>query len=79
MIQSFQVIDQNQDAFISPITLPKKQVQELKGCYSGRNGKNSKYRGIIKRYQDFTEGQKKLMVLVAPCLSLWKMWHYEFR
>jgi DNA helicase-2/ATP-dependent DNA helicase PcrA len=25
MIQSFQVIDQNQDAFISPITLPKKQ------------------------------------------------------
>jgi DNA helicase-2/ATP-dependent DNA helicase PcrA len=30
MIQSFQVIDQNQDAFISPITLPKKQVQELK-------------------------------------------------
>jgi DNA helicase-2/ATP-dependent DNA helicase PcrA len=45
MIQSFQVINENQDAFYITDHVPKKTglVQELKGCHTRRNGKDPKY------------------------------------
>jgi hypothetical protein len=52
MIQSFQVINENQDAFISLIMSKKTGlVQELKGCHTRRNG--SKILKVTERYQRF--------------------------
>jgi DNA helicase-2/ATP-dependent DNA helicase PcrA len=73
MIQSFQVINENQDAFFLTDHVSKKSglVQELKDATpEGMAG--SEY-----RIKDFTEGQKKLMVLVVPYLNSWKMLHWR--
>jgi DNA helicase-2/ATP-dependent DNA helicase PcrA len=72
MIQSFQVINENQDAFFLTDHVSKKSglVQELKDA----TPEGIWFRNRIK---DFTEGQKKLMVLVVPYLNSWKMLHWR--
>jgi DNA helicase-2/ATP-dependent DNA helicase PcrA len=76
MIQSFQVINENQDAFYLTIMFQKKTgVQELKkDAMPEGMAKIQNIEELLNGIKDFTEGQKKLMALVVPYLNSWKMW-----
>jgi DNA helicase-2/ATP-dependent DNA helicase PcrA len=61
MIQSFQVIE-NQDAYHWSCVKKTGLVQELKGCYTWE-WQNQNIEELLNGIKDFTEGQKRLMVL----------------
>jgi DNA helicase-2/ATP-dependent DNA helicase PcrA len=67
MIQSFQVINENQDAFLQIMFLKKSGlVQELKKDATPEGmAKVQNIEELLNGIKDFTEGQKKLMVLVV--------------
>jgi DNA helicase-2/ATP-dependent DNA helicase PcrA len=80
MIQSFQVINENQDAFFLTDHVSKKSglVQELKKDATPEGmAKVQNIEELLNGIKDFTEGQKKLMVLVVPYLNSWKMLHWR--
>jgi DNA helicase-2/ATP-dependent DNA helicase PcrA len=64
MIQSFQVINENQDAFFLTDHVSKKSglVQRTK-CTPEGMAKVQNIEELLNGIKDFTEGQKKLMVL----------------
>jgi DNA helicase-2/ATP-dependent DNA helicase PcrA len=79
MIQSFQVINENQDAFFLTDHVSKKiRTQELKKDATPEGmAKVQNIEELLNGIKDFTEGQKKLMVLVVPYLNSWKMLHWR--
>jgi DNA helicase-2/ATP-dependent DNA helicase PcrA len=79
MIQSFQVINENQDAFFTDHVSKKSGlVQELKKDATPEGmAKVQNIEELLNGIKDFTEGQKKLMVLVVPYLNSWKMLHWR--
>jgi DNA helicase-2/ATP-dependent DNA helicase PcrA len=79
MIQSFQVINENQDAFFLTDHVSKKirtRSRTKKRRYTGM-AKVQNIEELLNGIKDFTEGQKKLMVLVVPYLNSWKMLHWR--
>jgi DNA helicase-2/ATP-dependent DNA helicase PcrA len=79
MIQSFQVINENQDAFfLTDHSKKSGLVQELKKDATPEGmAKVQNIEELLNGIKDFTEGQKKLMVLVVPYLNSWKMLHWR--
>jgi DNA helicase-2/ATP-dependent DNA helicase PcrA len=79
MIQSFQVINENQDAFYITDHVSKKQISARKKMLLQREWQKFK---ILKNYQ--TESRilpkvKKEIDGSTRCLirDLWKMWHWQ--
>jgi hypothetical protein len=52
-------------------------VQELKDATPEGMAKVQNIEELLNGIKDFTEGQKKLMVLVVPYLNSWKMLHWR--
>jgi DNA helicase-2/ATP-dependent DNA helicase PcrA len=80
MIQSFQVINENQDAFFLTDHVSKKirtRSRTKKDATPEGMAKVQNIEELLNGIKDFTEGQKKLMVLVVPYLNSWKMLHWR--
>jgi DNA helicase-2/ATP-dependent DNA helicase PcrA len=79
MIQSFQVINENQDAFFLQIMFQKIRTRSRtkKDATPEGMAKVQNIEELLNGIKDFTEGQKKLMVLVVPYLNSWKMLHWR--
>jgi DNA helicase-2/ATP-dependent DNA helicase PcrA len=78
MIQSFQVINENQDAFFLTDHVSKNQDSfKKKDATPEGMAKVQNIEELLNGIKDFTEGQKKLMVLVVPYLNSWKMLHWR--
>jgi DNA helicase-2/ATP-dependent DNA helicase PcrA len=77
MIQSFQVINENQDS-LQIMFLKNQTRSELKKDATPEGmAKVQNIEELLNGIKDFTEGQKKLMVLVVPYLNSWKMLHWR--
>jgi DNA helicase-2/ATP-dependent DNA helicase PcrA len=59
------------------ITKKSGLVQELKDATPEGMAKVQNIEELLNGIKDFTEGQKKLMVLVVPYLNSWKMLHWR--
>jgi hypothetical protein len=64
-------------SFLQIMFLKIRTRSELKDATPEGMAKVQNIEELLNGIKDFTEGQKKLMVLVVPYLNSWKMLHWR--
>jgi DNA helicase-2/ATP-dependent DNA helicase PcrA len=74
MIQSFQVINENQDAYTDHVSKKTGLVRIKKRCYPEGMAKVQNIEELLNGIKDFTEDKRKLTEHEVLYQNLWKMW-----